>query len=402
MSSVNSPVAGGAEGRVALAHRQARLGLIPVVGFLLAGAVVAVLPHDTGRWLPLHLLLAGAVLGVISAIAPMLAATWSAAPPAPAWLAAVQQGAVAGGAVLVTVGRERRHDAATMIGAACTTIGLVLLIVVLLMIRRRGSVGRYRPAVDGYLAALALGTAGVLVGAWLAHGVDAEWWLRVRAAHLTLNVFGFVGVLIAATLPFFSATLLRMKMSPVATATRLRAVTLVLVAATATATAGRLSDSRWLTALGFVAYALGIIGVAWLCPRPRRKQLRWAGPRVVQVGLAVGWWVVICGWLAVTAWRARPEQRPLLALVVGVIVPIVLASLGYLGPVLRGGGHQLLTAGFATTRSWIGVGSTLVAPVLALAGRNTALAVVLLVWTADFAVRAVALLRAWPRRQHTV
>jgi hypothetical protein len=49
-------------------------------------------------------------------------------------------------------------------------------------------------------------------------------------------------------------------------------------------------------------------------------------------------------------------QGPVLrALAVGGLAQILVASLAYLGPVLRGGGHERLTQGFALTRSWPGL-----------------------------------------------
>ena len=47
------------------------------------------------------------------------------------------------------------------------------------------------------------------------------------------------------------------------------------------------------------------------------------------------------------------------ALVLGGYVQILVASLAYLAPVLRGGGHVRLSAGFATTRSWLALTATI-------------------------------------------
>jgi nitrite reductase (NO-forming) len=51
----------------------------------------------------------------------------------------------------------------------------------------------------------------------MASGLEAPPVARVRAAHLTLNLLGLVGLVIAGTLPFFTATQARVKMSARAT-----------------------------------------------------------------------------------------------------------------------------------------------------------------------------------------
>ena len=76
----------------------------------------------------------------------------------------------------------------------------------------------------------------------------------------------------------------------------------------------------------------------------------------------------------------------------GGYAQIVVASLAYLGPVLRGGGHERLAAGFATTRSWpsLVLGNT--AAVAALCQWQEALAVLVAAWGADVAWRAATLI----------
>src|SRR5690606_21172061 len=94
----------GAAGRVRDAHRQAGSTLRLAVACIAAAAAAAVL--GAGRWLTLHLLLAGGVVLAISAVSLMLTVTWSAAPaPADRW-ATFQRRCVAVGAVGVGLGRE--------------------------------------------------------------------------------------------------------------------------------------------------------------------------------------------------------------------------------------------------------------------------------------------------------
>jgi hypothetical protein len=76
---------------------------------------------------------------------------------------------------------------------------------------------------------------------------------------------------------------------------------------------------------------------------------------------------------------------------IGGFAQILIASLAYLGPVLRGGGHQRLTAGFALTRSWVSLGAANAAAFAALAGHRPTLAVALAVWLVDLSVRGALL-----------
>ena len=87
------------------------------------------------------------------------------------------------------------------------------------------------------------------------------------------------------------------------------------------------------------------------------------------------------------------NDRPILhALVIGGFGQILVASLAYLGPVLRGGGHRRLTAGFAITRSWVSLAAGNFAAIAALVGHGPTLAVVVAIWLADITPRAGRLL----------
>jgi hypothetical protein len=67
--------------------------------------------------------------------------------------------------------------------------------------RDLGRVGRFHPALHFYLAALGFGVVGTGLGAAMVTGSDG-----LRDAHVTVNLLGLVGLVIAGTLPFFIAT----------------------------------------------------------------------------------------------------------------------------------------------------------------------------------------------------
>jgi nitrite reductase (NO-forming) len=367
--------------------------LLAAAGFAVAAPLAALVPHRTDAWLPLHLFLVGALLTAISGAAPLLAVTWSAAPAPDARLVAVQRGCIVAGAIGVAGGRELDLDVVTAVGAVLVGTGLALLVVILLLVRRASQVDRFDPAIEAYVVAVALGLLGVALGSIIAVGSSGEWWGRLRAAHLLLNVLGLVGVTIAGTLPYFVATQARMKMSRRATPTRLRAHLAVLALTTGLAAAGELLERPGITVAGLLGYAAGLVAVATTLPRPGRRQLDWAGPRLLQLAAGGAWWIAMVIALAVVrSADAFSEPRVLRALAVGGFAQILIASLAYLGPVLRAGGHERLGAGFATTSSWPGLVLANVAAVALLVDVRAAAVVAAVGWAGDTGWRGVRLL----------
>jgi hypothetical protein len=88
-------------------------------------------------------------------------------------------------------------------------------------------------------------------------------------------------------------------------------------------------------------------------------------------------------------------------LVVGGYAQILGAAVAYLGPVLRAGGHQQLTAGFLTTRSWLALGAANVAAIALVLGAPEVVGAAIFVWVVDTAARAGALMLG-ARRTHAV
>jgi hypothetical protein len=82
-----------------------------------------------------------------------------------------------------------------------------------------------------------------------------------------------------------------------------------------------------------------------------------------------------------------------LVLVVGGFGQVVAGALAYLGPVLRGGGHERLAEGFRRTRSWPGLVAGNVAAVAAALGAGPVLRIAVVAWAADLGVRGVLLVQ---------
>lgn len=375
-----------AANRVPISHAQTRSTVRLALAFMAAAVVASVdLDHP---WMPLHLLLAGGVVLTISAVSLMLTVTWSAAPAPPEWGVALQRWTIALGTIGVVVGRHRSWDWSVAIGGGLYLVGILLLIGLLVVTLRSGTKDRLAPAVWAFVAALCCGLGGIGLGI---HNAIVSQTPALRSAHVSLNLLGLVGIVIAGTMPFFASTVLRTKVSARAVPWRLGLHVAVLVVALGAVVVGLIAELRWVTMAGYLLSAGVVISVLSVLPTPTRRQLEWAGARMVGFWAGGLWWIVALTAAAVDAGRNLPV---LSGHWVGVLVlagfgQIIWASLAYLLPMLRGGGPELLSEGFAVTRSWIGL--------VALNAAGLALAVGLLgvvpavligVWVLDAAVRA--------------
>ncbi len=326
----------------------------------------------------------------ISGVSLMLTVTWSAAPAPPGRWVAVQRALIAAGAAGVALAREGGLPAALVAVAGSVYLaGLLVLAWLLVATIRRGVERRFDVAVAFYLAAIAAGVVGIVLGVVMAAGTLS---VEMRAAHVTTNLLGLVGLVIAGTMPFFAATVGRSRLAPRA---RPRTMTVTLCwmgSALAVAVAAMAVDAGPLAAVGLGGYALGIGGVLWMLPRPTHRQLRWAGPRLLALWAGGCWWAIAVAATAVDASRADRAvfgDRWLLVLVLGGYAQILWGSLAYLMPMLRGGGPERLSAGFASTRSWVGLAAANAAAV-SVAGSLPAevTAVAVAAWVLDGAWRA--------------
>lgn len=366
-------------------HEQTRTTVRTALLFIVAAGIAGI----SGRsdWLALHLFLAGAVVLAISGMSLMLTVTWSAAPAPPNWSVRVQRICIAAGAAGVGVAREAGWpDAVVGVCGVVYVAGLVLLVGLLVFTARRGVVRRFDAAVAAYVAAVIAGIGGIGLGIWMATSSPSP---TARAAHVTLNLLGLVGLVVGGTMPFFAATVARARMSPHATPTRLTVLLAWQVCALVLATTALVLDRAGPAAAGLAAYALGVVAVLVHMPRPTHRQLRWSGPRLIGLWAGGAWWVVAVAASATDAAAGRVvfADRWLFVLVIAGYAQILWGSLAYVLPVLRGGGHERLAEGFRATRSWVALAAANLAGVaLVLSAPGLAVAAVV-VWVGDAAWR---------------
>jgi len=379
----------GAPDRVRPAQRQAAAALAQAGAFGVAAGLALVLAD--GRWLALHLFLAGTLVSAISGVSVLFAVTWSAAPCPPARRSALQRALVGAGAAGVAVTRHVDAPAPLLaVAALAFAAGLAMLAAELVVTVRRGVQRRFDAAVAWYVAALAAGLVAASLGAAMGAGWGGA---GLRPAHVTLNLLGLVGFVIAGTLPTFVATQGRTKGAAAAHPSRLRALLGWQVVALAVAAVGAGAEHRALAAAGLAGYAAGLASLAALLPRPTRRSVGWGGPRLLGLWAGSAWWAaaVVAGAVAAADGRAPLPDPWLAVLVVAGYAQILWASLAYLGPVLRAGGHERLGEGFATTRSWGALAAANLAGLGLAAGWGPVAAVAGAAWALDTVARAARL-----------
>lgn len=294
-----------------------------------------------GRWLAVHLFTLGVLTNAIAAFSIHFGQTVTRAPDQ-AWR--WQPVLLNVGVLLVLVGIPTGGLPATASGATLTAL-VVLDAYLRLRRMRRQAVGArfawiariYERAhgafIHGATLGLLLGT-GVLTGAWYGAG---------RVAHLHINILGWAGLTLLATLVFFGPTMLRARIAEGAddaaapalrhAATGLTVAVLLLLATGVGGTASTALRIAAAAGLGVYAWAVTVV-----CA-PVLRVAAHAKPSATRPPL-----VALCAWFVAAAWAdvaiiAAGGLRLLdglgLAMLVGVLGQAVATALTYVAPALR-------------------------------------------------------------------
>ncbi|MBF6604525.1 MAG: hypothetical protein IVW53_02960 [Chloroflexi bacterium] len=377
-------------------------GLVTSLAFLAVGVASVLVPSGArhGDWLPLHLVLAGGATTAIAAVAPFFSAASAAAPPADPRLRLATVVLVAVGAGTVTGGFAAGAGPLATVGGILFIAGCMALLAATLMPHRRSLTGHRRYVVVTYGAAV----LDVIVGASLATAYVAGWspiveaWASIKPAHATLNLFGFVSLVIAGTLLHFYPTVVGAR---IAAGRAARSAILGLAAGPPLIATGFAIGS---TLLGVAGAGTELIGAVALVANARALWLtraRWTtdpGWHRVAIGCltaAQGWFIVGVAILAAritalgavpAAWSIDPLVGPI---VVGWVVQVILGSATHLVPAIGPGdpathGRQRATLGLLsrTRLASLQVGTLLLTvgglgdvPGLAIVGEATVAAV---------------------------
>ncbi|MFF0225575.1 multicopper oxidase domain-containing protein [Streptomyces sp. NPDC004629] len=326
--------------------------------FAAVGTAHHFVPH--AFWLLVHVLLLGAVTNAIVIWSGHFAASALRLPEAnrgaPAALRLVCLNA---GAVGVIGGMLSDRWYVVLAGGCLVAAAVTAHAVWLVRLMRRALPGRFSMTVRYYVAASALLPVGAAFGVVMAR-VDLAGELpeRLRIAHETVNLLGWVGLTVAGTLITLWPTMLRTRVAE--GAERAGRIALpVLLTGLGAAVVGTLLGPPPLAAPGVVGYAAGLV----VAGRPWLREARAKAPRSF-----AAWSVAAaCGWLAgsltvlagilvsTTSWITVGERTSLLTapLAAGWIAQVLLGALSFLVPVVLGGGPAAVRAATASLeRAW--------------------------------------------------
>jgi hypothetical protein len=349
--------AAGASGQAARSPFRLLRPVAVAAGAYAAAALVWLAFGDTlpgGRWFAVHLFTLGILTNLVVALSQHFAVTLLNVPPSrsrtPRFVV-LNVGALA----LLGFPPSLRYPFAA--GATLLVIAVAWLGVDLHRMRRAASTPRFRFVVRSYEHACLAFLAGATIGALLGLGfLPKAWYGAGRLAHLHVNILGWGGLTLLATLVFFAPAMMRTRMRPNADRNAARAL-LVGGSGLALAVAGLLltglgADVWWprlVAAAGLAMFAGAATVVCVDVLRAGRNARGSVHGRMIQASctwfLAVVWADV----LAVGAWRLRLLDALGAVLIVAVLGQAIIATLNYLAPMMwaegareRGGARERL------------------------------------------------------------
>lgn len=335
-------------------HRSGRLGrspfgtTAPSIAIALAYAVVAVVwmvagqAWAPGRWIPVHLFTLGVLTNLVLVFTEHFGRTLTRQPERDIhWQPVVLNVGVV--ALLMGLPMGQRWLVAS--GATVVT-AVVFGSYRRLRAMRKAAVGaRFTWIVRMYERAHGAFIHGAALGALMGVGaLQGAWYASARTAHLHVNVLGWGGLTLLATLVFFGPTLTRTRIVPGAddrAAQALRhgatGLTIAVLLLLATGLGGTPATVLRLFAAGAMAVfawatTVTCLPVGQAAHRAKPSATRWPV-------IAVSAWFPLVVWadvavIATGQWRFLDALG--LAVIVGVLVQAIATVLTYLAPMLRG------------------------------------------------------------------
>lgn len=397
-------------------HRSSRLGRSPfgatvpsVVAAVVFGVVAVVwvaagggLPG--GRWLAVHLFTLGVVTNLVLAFTEHFGRTLT---RQPATSIVWQTWVVNIGVVAVLIGLPAGIRWLVAVGATVVTAVVCVSYVRLRRMRRQAVGARFGWIVRVYERAHGAFVHGAILGVLMGIGVlRGPWYVAARTAHLHVNILGWAGLTLLATLVFFGPTMARTRIvegsdDRAARAVRLGATgvtvgALLLLATGVGGTAAVVFRVAAAVAIGVFGWAVTVTcrAVAVAARRANGSAARWP---VVALNL----WFPVAVWADVAvivtgAWRWLDVVG--LSVLLGVLAQAMAAVMTYLAPMFRGrrfaGRDRLLArferaAGARTVAYNVGVGAVVLAAVI---GGPAGAAVAVAGWTLMIATLSYLLL----------
>lgn len=392
---------------------------VGVIGasWLLCAVVVALrgILASVDPWLPVHLLLLGAVSNAILVWSTYFTEALLRQPRAAnRTLEAIRFTTFNIGAASVVFGMTLDAVTPVIAGAALAVAAVAWHGGVLLQRIRRSLPSRFGATVRYYVAASALLPVGILLGVTMAtYDLDKDTHARAALAHVVLNVLGWMGLTVLGTLVTLWPTMLHTQIVDGAERASRRALPVLVTAVLASAILA-LTGNQPLSALGLSCYLGGLI----LAGRPLVEEAISRRPSTYatwSVSLGILWYLAtlivltaVVGFAPTWATAADVADRLAVPLLVGFGAQTLLGALSYLVPVVLGGGPAMarrtiavLDTGARTRLALINI-AVLASTLLLPTALRTALGLAALTAMAAFlplAARAVLSRRANASRQ---
>ena len=300
-----------------------------------------------GRWFAVHLFTLGVLSNLVMALGAHFATTLLHQPVD--GRATARTALFNAGALCVLAGVPTGNRWSLVVGATATSAAVLWHYAALRRIRKAALTQRFGFVVRTYERACGAFLHGAILGGLIGSGaLPGSWAGAARTAHLHVNVLGWGGLTLLATVVVFGPTVMRARMSEGADATAatwlgrgatsLTIGVLALVATGASGWAGVLA--RGVATLGVAGFAIATLAVGLPVVRAAK------GARPSANGLAMA---AACCWFAVAAWLdvllVATAQWHLLSAVgavvlVGVLGQAIVAAVGYLAPLLWSAGDR--------------------------------------------------------------
>jgi len=319
-----------------------------VLGYLCATLGVAAYERSwPPQWLLTHVFLLGAATNAIVIWTAHFTTTLlphaTRATAASGWALPVSLGVLNAGVLSVLLSAPRDVPAGVIAGAAMICAAVLARAVAMASAAFRAVASRFGAVVWFYVAAAVLLLLGVAAGTALAVGVPMAWSSRVYAAHVELNVFGWISLTVLGTQAIFWPMVLRTRMVAGAQVAARQALPMC-VAGVLIAVTGLLANNRFVVAAAVALYIVGAIrGLEPFARTAVQRAPR--SPAALMLGAAVCWFVA---GLAAELGKvvaandlndfAAAVSRFVPWLVTGFVVQVLVGALTYLLPVVLGGG----------------------------------------------------------------
>ena len=346
--------------------------LITAAGVLLAAGLLGLAAVSGVRaglggtiWLPLHVALAGAAGTAIAAVLPFFTTALGKVAPARPLVRGGAVGLIAGGSLVAALGMTMAEPGVAAIGGASYLGGLVATAAAAFL-PLRSALG-FKPRLVDLAYSVAL--IDVATGVALATAMLAGWppvvtaWATLKPAHAWLNVFGFVTVVIAASLTHLAPTVAGVRIRPRRSAT---IALLCLMLGAPLVAVGFASGWNSIAGAGAVLELVGAAALVIHGATVQRSRGRWtsdhgwhrfsglslvAAPAWLLATMAIGTGRIFALGATPAAWDIRLLAVPLVA---GWIAQVLVGSWTHLIPAIGPGDQPR----HAVQRRWLGRAST--------------------------------------------